>query len=77
MKQMINEYLESCRMAKNRIKELTLTEKELRKSGKLTESQRIDLDRRIKLLYVEHGEMMEVVNYLAGCVREVEKRAKI
>ncbi len=77
MEQLINNYITSCRLAKERIDELTRRERELGRSGSLTESERLDLDRRIKLLYVEHGQMMEVINYLTGYSRRVEQRAEI
>ncbi|MBO4878576.1 MAG: hypothetical protein J5501_11255 [Ruminococcus sp.] len=77
MEQLINNYITSCRLAKERIGELTRREKELGRSGSLTEAEKLDLDRRIKMLYVEHGQMMEVVNYLTGYLRRVEQRAEI
>ena len=77
MEQLINNYITSCRLAKERIGELTRREKELGRSGALTEAERLDLDRRIKMLYVEHGQMMEVINYLTGYRRKVEQRAEI
>lgn len=77
MDQLINNYITSCRIAKERMEELRCRETELSRSGTLTEAERLDLDRRISILSIEHGQMMEVVNYLTGYKRAVEQRAEI
>ena len=76
MKQMINGYIQSCAMAKQRIAELTLQKNELMRAGCTDLIGELDLERRIRLLYKEHSQMQDTINYLTGYMRRVQQRAK-
>jgi hypothetical protein len=75
MENMINGYVESCVLVKARIGELTRQRDILKKQGDICAIGELDLDRRIKLLYCEYGEMQEVISTLAAAVRRREKGA--
>ena len=47
----------------------------LKEQGDICAIGELDLDRRIKLLYCEYGEMQEVISCLAATMRRREKGA--
>lgn len=76
MKQMIKAYEQSCVLVKQRIIQLTKQRNKLKKEGKESIIEELDLERRIRLLYTEHSQMKEIVIYLTNYVRRVEQRAE-
>ncbi len=76
MKQMIKAYEESCVLVKKRIDQLTKQKNDLKREGKEDTIEKLDLERRIRLLYVEHSQMKEIVVYLTNYLRRVEQRAE-
>lgn len=76
MRNMITSYKESCTKAQNRIAELTELRTALRRQGKESRINELALDRRIKLLYDEKLQMLEVIASLDSYVRRMESRAE-
>lgn len=76
MQQMINDYKRSCDMAKARIAELTQLRNKLKKQGRDEVINELDLERRIRLLYVENSQMEEIIDILTSCLRRIEQRGK-
>lgn len=76
MDSMINGYVESCELVKARIGELTLQRSSLEQRGDICMIKELDLDRRIKLLYCEYGQMQEVLFALRGYARRREQSAE-
>ena len=76
MRQMIKEYEHSCKLAKQRIIQLTRQKNQLKTEGKEALIDELDLERRIRLLYTEHSQMREIILYLTNYVRRVEQRAE-
>lgn len=72
MKRMIQGYEISCEKVMKRIHQLTRKRNELRKSGNDIEIYELDLERRIRILYVEHSEMREVITHLTNYVRRID-----
>lgn len=75
MKQLIQGYTDSCALVRMRISELTALKNEKKSHGSLSVTEEHDLDKRIRLLYTEHGQMKEIIQYLTGYLRRVEQRA--
>ncbi|MDO4862570.1 MAG: hypothetical protein Q4A05_00265 [Ruminococcus sp.] len=76
MDNMINGYVESCTLVKARITELTQQRSLLRQQGDTCSIKELDLDRRIKLLYCEYGQMQEVLFALRSYARRREQSAE-
>ena len=76
MKNMITSYKESCLKARKRIHELTELRTALRRQGKESRINELALDRRIKLLYDENLQMMEIIASLDSYVRRMENRGE-
>ena len=76
MDNMINGYVESCLRVKARIGELTLQRDCLKRQGDICAIEELDLDRRIKLLYCEYGQMQEVLFALRSYTRRREQSAE-
>lgn len=76
MKQMIEGYVHSCKLAKDRIKELTLLKRTLLAEKNEIKIEELDLERRISLLYVELSQMQEIIAHLTSYMRRVEERAQ-
>ncbi len=76
MTNMINGYIESCKLVKERLSELNAQLVELRKNGKEEKITSLDLERRISLLYTEHRQMTEIIGHLTAYMRRVEQRVK-
>ncbi|MCQ2490907.1 MAG: hypothetical protein MJ079_04865 [Ruminococcus sp.] len=76
MENMINGYVESCMRVKHRITELTHQRNYLKQQGDMCSIEELDLDRRIKLLYCEYGQMQEVIFALRSYTRRLEKSAE-
>lgn len=66
MYSLIKDYELSCSLIKKRIKFLTQQRNMLIKSG----------EKRIRLLYVEYEQTMEIVEHLTNYARRVNKRVK-
>lgn len=76
MYSLIKDYKKSLCMVKERIKFLTDQRNQLVKSGKKQLADELNLDQRIRLLYVEYAQMREIVEHLTGYARRVEQRVK-
>ena len=74
MRERIRSYELSRRLAKERIHQLTKERNMLRKNGDKAQIEELDLERRIRLLYTEHGELAEIVAHLTGYAKKVEER---
>ncbi|MCD7811344.1 MAG: hypothetical protein LUD57_02095 [Ruminococcus sp.] len=74
MKELINGYIRGCNMLKERIDELTQTMNELRKNGGEDKIEELNLEQRIRLLYTEHRQAQETIEYLTAYMRRVEER---
>ena len=64
MLELIKTYTKSCIMAEQRIKYLTVKLNELKRNGSEDTEEYTDLQRRIRLLYIERTEMLEVIQIL-------------
>lgn len=73
---LINEYKQSCLLVKKRIKFLTEQRNRLIKSDNHLMIDEIKLEQRIRLLYVEHAQMQEIISHLLNYMRRVEQRAE-
>ena len=76
MEKMISGYVESCSRVKFRIEELTRQRNSLKAQGDICAIEELDLDRRIKLLYCEYGQMQEVLFALRSYTRRREQSAE-
>ena len=68
MYSLIKDYELSCNLIKKRIK--------LIKSGEKRMVDDMNLEKRIRLLYVEYQQTMEIVEHLTNYARRVNKRVK-
>lgn len=64
MKELIKNYKISCEMAKERIGELRLQRNTLRQKNAVQEIEKLDLNRRIRLLCTEYIDMREIIDNL-------------
>lgn len=64
MTSLISAYKKSGSMVKHRIGELLAQRNKLKASGKQNDIEELDLDRRIRLLYVEYRQTREIVDHL-------------
>ena len=71
MKEIIKNYKISCEMAKERIGELRLQRNTLRQKNAVQEIEKLDLDRRIRLLCTEYIDMREIIDNLEKYERVV------
>lgn len=76
MNRMIKGYVESCELVRTRIRELTVQRAALREQGDILAIKELDLDRRIKLLYKEYGQMQEIIDGLTSYMRRREQSAE-
>ena len=76
MEMLIQGYIESCERVKSRIAELTAYRNQLSREGRSDEIDRLDLERRIALLYTEHREMQEIIACLDSYFRRIQNIAK-
>lgn len=76
MNRMINGYVESCELVMTRIRELTVQRRALKEQGDILAIKKLDLDRRIKLLYKEYGQMQEIIDGLTSYMRRREQSAE-
>lgn len=76
MYSLVADYEQSCFLVKKRIKFLTQQRNQLVKSGKTQTADNLNLDQRIRLLYVEYAQMREIVEHLTNYSRRIEQRAK-
>lgn len=76
MYSLIMDYKQSCCLVKERIKLLTQQRNQLVKSGKKQLAEDLNLEQRIRLLYVEYAQMKEIIERLTSYTRRVEQRAK-
>jgi hypothetical protein len=71
MKELIKNYKISCDMAKERIGELRLQRNTLRQKNAVQEIEKLDLNRRIRLLCTEYIDMREIIDNLEKYERVV------
>ena len=71
MKELIKNYKISCDMAKERLGELRLQRNTLRQKNAVQEIEKLDLDRRIRLLCTEYIDMREIIDNLEKYERVV------
>ncbi|MCR4638712.1 hypothetical protein [Ruminococcus sp.] len=76
MTQLIKNYTNSRDMVKQRITELSTLRRALLKRGDIRRVSELDLDRRIQLLYEEHGEMQAIISHLTSYNRRRESVEK-
>ncbi len=76
MYSLINEYRQSCMLVKKRIKFLTEQRNLLIKSDNQSVIDENRLEQRIRLLYVEHAQMQEIISHLINYMRRVEQRVE-
>ncbi|MDE6502649.1 MAG: hypothetical protein K2L10_11235 [Ruminococcus sp.] len=76
MYSLITDYKKSCCLVKERIKVLTQQRNQLIKSGNRQIAEDLNLEQRIRLLYVEYAQMREIIEHLTNYTRRVEERGK-
>lgn len=76
MRFLIEEYEKSCELVRRRIKFLTEQRNSLIRAGKEETAESLNLEQRIRLLYVEHAQMREIVEHLKSYARRVEEHGK-
>lgn len=77
MTQLIKNYTNSRDLVKKRITELSELRLSLVKRGDIRRVAELDLDRRIRMLYEEHGEMQEIISHLTSYNRRRESFGKM
>lgn len=77
MTQLIKNYTNSRDLVKQRITELSELRLSLVKMGDIRRVAELDLDRRIRMLYEEHGEMQEIISHLTSYNRRRESFGKM
>lgn len=77
MTQLIKNYINSRNLVKQRITELSELRNALVKRGDTLRAEELDLDRRIRLLYEEHGEMQAIISHLTSYNRRRESVEKM
>lgn len=77
MTQLIKNYTNSRDLVKQRITELSELRLSLAKRGDIRRVAELDLDRRIRMLYEEHGEMQEIISHLTSYNRRRESFGKM
>ena len=70
MTDLINSYTHSCLLVRQRIAELTAQRRELLGRGDGRRARELDLDRRIRILYEEHGELQQIISHLSSYRRD-------
>lgn len=73
---LIKEYQKSCKLVKKRLKLLTEQKKNLVRTGKTDILNNFNLEKRIKLLYMESEELEEIIEHLEKYAERVENRGK-
>lgn len=76
MTELIKNYTTSCDMVRQRINELTALRSSLLKNGEQARVEELALDRRIRMLYEEHGELQEIISHLTSYNRRLESCGK-
>ena len=77
MTQLIKNYTNSRDLVKQRITELSELRLSLVKMGDIRRVAELDLDRRSRMLYEEHGEMQEIISHLTSYNRRRESFGKM
>ena len=77
MTQLIKSYTNSRDLVKQRITELSELRRALLKRGDTLRVAELDLDRRIRMLYEEHGEMQAIISHLTSYNRRRESFGKM
>ena len=77
MTQLIKNYTNSHDLVKQRITELSELRRALLKRGDNAKVSELDLDRRIQVLYEEHGEMQAIISHLTSYNRRRESFGKM
>ena len=76
MTQLIKNYTNSRDLVKQRITELSELRSDLIGKGDTLRVSELDLDRRIRILYEEHGEMQQIISHLTAYNRRRESCGK-
>lgn len=76
MNVLISGYVQSCELVKKRIAELTAQRRAFVKNGEQALADELLLDRRIRLLYEEYGEMQDIIKHLVSYSRRVGSRGE-
>lgn len=76
MYKLIKEYRKSSNLIKKRIKLLTEQKNNFVKSKKSDIINEMNIEKRLKLLYVENEETEKIIEHLENYIRSVEKRGK-
>ena len=76
MTDIIHNYTYSCELVKQRITELSALRRSLLKRGDSIRARELDLDRRIRILYQEQGELTEIIAHLTSYQRRREDSAE-
>lgn len=77
MTQLIKNYTNSRNLVKQRITELSELRRALLKRGDNAKVSELNLDRRIQVLYEEHGEMQAIISHLTSYNRRRESFGKM
>ena len=77
MTDLINNYTQSCEMVEKRISELTDLRSSLLKNGDSARADELNLDRRIRVLYEEHGELKAIIAHLTSYNRRLERHVEM
>jgi hypothetical protein len=77
MTQLIKNYTNSRNLVKQRITGLSELRRALLKRGDNAKVSELDLDRRIQVLYEEHGEMQAIISHLTSYNRRRESFGKM
>ena len=73
MTELIKNYIKSCKLVEKRISELTDLRSSLLKNGNSSRADELNLDRRIRILYEEHGELKAIISHLISYNRRLER----
>ena len=76
MKEMIHGYEKGCELVRRRIDELNVLMKELKTKGDTDAVAELNLEQRIRLLYVEHRQAQEIISHLSAYMRRKGQNVK-
>ena len=77
MTELIKNYIKSCKLVEKRISELTDLRSSLLKNGNSSRADELNLDRRIRVLYEEHGELKAIIAHLTSYNRRLERHVEM
>ncbi|MDE6538836.1 MAG: hypothetical protein K2K66_01475 [Ruminococcus sp.] len=76
MHTLIKDYRKSCALIRERIKLLTEQKNNLVRSGKSDIVNELNIEKRLRLLYVENTELEEIIEHLEKYAGRVKERGK-